>query len=198
MICKICNKEYKSFVALSQHIVQNHQITTKEYYDKYLNTSNNICPICDTKIIKFINISKGYNKTCCKKCSAILCRKELKEDSVKFEEFREKVIKNVTEYHFNMSISDKQKLRNNISIGVNKHLDTLSPEDRKRIYGYYFASKSPEEQDIIMKMMKRTHHDSNWHKEKIEKIVSQPLSLIMCKKLNKIFNISDDNILDIL
>ena len=71
MICKICNKDFKSNRSLGIHIAHTHNIDTKEYYDKYLKKKNEgICLNCEIKT-DYLNLTKGYrlfcSKTCCNK-----------------------------------------------------------------------------------------------------------------------------------
>lgn len=64
-ICKICGE----LTVLSKHI-RKHNLTTKEYYDKYLKKDNEgICPVCN-KETKFLGIEQGYAKFCSNKCHA--------------------------------------------------------------------------------------------------------------------------------
>lgn len=74
--CEICGKEIpekNKFNRLAQHIIKHHDITTKEYYDKYFLESINE-KYCDSKncnkLTNFINISKGYKQYCSNKCSS--------------------------------------------------------------------------------------------------------------------------------
>jgi hypothetical protein len=76
MKCEICQKEYKDFNALSNHITSVHKdITKKEYYLKYINKDENfsiICPYCNVKEKKFESLPKGFKGNCCdKKCSVL-------------------------------------------------------------------------------------------------------------------------------
>ena len=65
MICNICNKEFKS---ISRHI-KLHNITAKEYYDRYIKKiDEGICPVCE-KETPFLSFSKGYQTHCCAKCA---------------------------------------------------------------------------------------------------------------------------------
>lgn len=71
IICKICNKEYKSLQSLSKHICV-HNIIPKEYFDLYLNINNEgNCCICGNKTT-FLSLSRGYRKTCSHSCHATL------------------------------------------------------------------------------------------------------------------------------
>lgn len=68
--CKICHKQFANARALAKHISY-HELSSKEYFDKFLSTpdNNNICPVCGNIKHKFRNISVGYNKTCSIDCS---------------------------------------------------------------------------------------------------------------------------------
>ncbi len=67
MICEICRKDCQN---LAVHIVQKHKnISTKEYFDKYLRKpGEGICPVCG-KPTTFIGMSKRYSIHCSLKCS---------------------------------------------------------------------------------------------------------------------------------
>lgn len=71
MLCEICNKEFKSYYALSAHI-KSHDMNSKNYYDLYLKLPNEgICSNCNN-YTRFVSISKGYKTTCSPRCSAIV------------------------------------------------------------------------------------------------------------------------------
>lgn len=68
MICQICNKEFSSNRSLGIHVVHTHNISTKDYYDKYLKKENEgLCLNCK-KEVNFRNLTKGYRMFCSKKC----------------------------------------------------------------------------------------------------------------------------------
>lgn len=68
MICDICNKEFKTYVGLSCHIRQSHNITSQEYYDKYIRKEGEgFCEMCQ-KPTSFRNLHIGYSRFCSKKC----------------------------------------------------------------------------------------------------------------------------------
>jgi len=69
LVCAICKRNFVGSVRLSFHISSKHNITKKEYYDKYLKKENegfcqNIFCQKENKETAFINITKGYNKLC--------------------------------------------------------------------------------------------------------------------------------------
>lgn len=70
MICKVCNKEFKSKMALSQHL-KTHSLSSKEYYDKYLSTfGDGYCVICGNAT-RSLGLN-GYKKTCSPKCASLI------------------------------------------------------------------------------------------------------------------------------
>jgi len=72
--CQICFYICKNYISLAKHLQHQHQIKSQEYYDKYLLKENeNICtnPNC-TNITRFINLGKGYVKTCSRECYGIM------------------------------------------------------------------------------------------------------------------------------
>lgn len=70
MICQICNKELKSYVALGQHI-RSHNIKSIEYYDKYLKQPDEgYCKYCN-ELTKWYGFKKGYIAFCTKKCAGL-------------------------------------------------------------------------------------------------------------------------------
>lgn len=69
-ICKICGEEiyHKHLV---QYHTKKHNISHKEYYDKYLKKDGDgICPVCG-KETNFYSLWKGYNKHCSTRCSTL-------------------------------------------------------------------------------------------------------------------------------
>lgn len=66
--CAICKKEFDNITGVSYHI-RTHNITSKEYYDKYMKKEGEgICPVCGNET-KFITLKLGYYKHCSTKCS---------------------------------------------------------------------------------------------------------------------------------
>ena len=68
--CLICNKTYKVYQSLSNHI-KVHKITIKEYYDIFIKKKNEeICknPSC-SNITSFLGGWYGYSECCSQKCA---------------------------------------------------------------------------------------------------------------------------------
>lgn len=70
-ICKICNTEFQNNYAIGKHLLSNHNVNSKDYYDKYLQETNNICqhPSCSNPT-EFIGLIKGYRLYCSNACRA--------------------------------------------------------------------------------------------------------------------------------
>ena len=70
--CKLCSNEYKRVCDLSYHEQHVHDISPKEYYDRYLKEENEgICPVCG-KETNFWTFGKGYYKFCSTDCIGIM------------------------------------------------------------------------------------------------------------------------------
>ena len=68
--CAICKKEFDNITGVSYHI-RTHNITSKEYYDKYMKKEGEgICVVCGNET-RFITLKLGYYRPCSYKCSII-------------------------------------------------------------------------------------------------------------------------------
>lgn len=68
IVCKVCGEVYQSYTGFGHHL-RNHQLSSKEYYDKYLRCADDgVCINCG-KPTKFVCISIGYSKHCSVKCA---------------------------------------------------------------------------------------------------------------------------------
>jgi G:T-mismatch repair DNA endonuclease (very short patch repair protein) len=68
VMCLVCNQKLKNPIALSKHLKFQHNLKSKEYYDRYVKKEGEgICPICGKETI-LRNLSSGYNTCCSKKC----------------------------------------------------------------------------------------------------------------------------------
>ena len=159
MYCEICNKYV---VSLGKHLCKckDHNITPKEYYDKYLKKPNEgICPVCG-KETQFIKFSVGYNTHCSQYCTChdknVLDKRvdtlitnygvdsPLKSNEIKNKVFTEEYSKHISEC-LTLSFSNKSKVfweeRNKKSIQTwrlkykNKTITNISqiPEIKEKI-----------------------------------------------------------------
>jgi len=72
--CQICSYICKNYISLAKHLQHQHQMKSQEYYNKYLLKENeNICTNTNcNNTTRFINLGKGYVKTCSGKCYGII------------------------------------------------------------------------------------------------------------------------------
>ena len=79
MRCKICGKEIKdSPKSLPTHL-RSHDITSKEYYDKFIRKENEgFCVVCGKEAI-FMSVNRGYSD----RCRNLECSKVLKKEATK-------------------------------------------------------------------------------------------------------------------
>lgn len=64
--CLICNRVFNRYSELATHLKFAHNVSSKEYYDKYILIDKNIC-ICGNER-KFRSIKHGYNRYCGMDC----------------------------------------------------------------------------------------------------------------------------------
>lgn len=70
MKCKLCDLETSSYQGLAKHVKAKHNMTAKEYYDKYIKLPNTGICICG-KETPFLGLQKGYQRHCCARCGQI-------------------------------------------------------------------------------------------------------------------------------
>lgn len=151
MKCLVCGKSVKDYRGLSSHIIQKHQITLKQYYDKYLKQEGEgICAECG-KETNFCNIHAGYGKFCCCSCSAknIETRNNCKKTCLekygvdnpsKADVIKDKIFKEQIEKYGGIGFASKSLLQ--------KQRETMVKK-----YGVEAAAQSEE----IMNKMKKTN-----------------------------------------
>lgn len=87
MKCKICNREYKSLAAFSEHVGKKHNFTLIEYYTIYENFKVPKCEICDNNAKQRRGLN--FNKTCC----SIECIKKYKSTTIKFSDETREILR---------------------------------------------------------------------------------------------------------
>lgn len=174
MNCEICKKDLISLKSLSQHI-RFHNVSSKEYYDKYLKKENEeICVTCGEKT-KFKNLSKGYQKFCNLKCSnnnndiKLIISEKRKDrwnniETEKLKELKEKISNTIKEYWNNYNSSyHKPEYKNKLKI---------SQKNRRKIDRESLISRINKETDFSIIGSYTTAGKS---------------CFFQCKKCNKIF-----------
>ena len=80
--CQLCGKEILTINGLVNHLQLNHNISTKDYYDKYMKKEGEgICKICG-KEAKFHNLNMGYKPTCSINCGRKYSEQIHKNDKI--------------------------------------------------------------------------------------------------------------------
>ena len=71
LICKICDREFKTTNGLSKHLQQTHKISVKYYYEKYINKTSKICNNinCHSSNCTWLGLNGGYRDYCSTACS---------------------------------------------------------------------------------------------------------------------------------
>lgn len=105
-ICMICNRSFKTIMGLAKHLYQAHPITSKEYYDRFLSSTNVSICACG-KIKKFYNLRVGYTTTCSHKCGGLRAKKNLKADKNKYRLFKNRTAKAVKKIWSERSLEEK-------------------------------------------------------------------------------------------
>jgi len=68
--CKICEREFKTRVSLTVHTCKSHNLSAKEYYDKFLKKEDEDVCKCGYKT-SFLDSIRGYQKHCSSKCARL-------------------------------------------------------------------------------------------------------------------------------
>lgn len=170
--CEICGKELSSIVGLSVHLTKEHDISKKEYYDKFLKKeAEGKCYFCGNDAI-FKDIKKGYHKICnSKKCLGrtratgtyefLMYKYNLsKDDAIKLmnsrAEERGKKIKNGLQESFKMNDNFfKEKSRQCVEFWLKKG---YSQEDSEKIIKDVFD-------DIHIKTWKKRRDNPDLYKD---------------------------------
>jgi hypothetical protein len=126
--CSVCGKICKDLFGLTSHInrKKDHNLTTKEYFDKYLKKdTDGICKLCgkDTKYKDFIT---GYNEYCSEKC--LMNSEEMKEKirvGMKNSKSYQKTLKS-DDYHKHLSEGIKNSDYIKTTVKTKEYRDNMS------------------------------------------------------------------------
>lgn len=109
MICKICNKKFKSNAGLGHHIKSTHDMDTREYYDLYSDDTLKYCKICGTEN-KFINMIQGYSIGCCTEHTNLIKYRVV--NTFQFEEYKEKAKQTKKTKYGDENYNNREKAKN--------------------------------------------------------------------------------------
>lgn len=154
--CSICDKEYEvKYGSFSKHL-KTHNLTQKEYYDKYLKKDKeDICKNCG-KPTKFLSLLLGYRDCCSRACTNIL--KYGVDNPWKSKEIRDKGAKTRLEKYGDATFTNREKAK----------------ETCRKNFGVDYSFQSEEVKDKIKKSILDRHGVENIFqldsvKEKVEK-----------------------------
>ena len=161
-ICKLCNKEL-SPKGISSHLRRQHNITNKEYYDKYLKKDNEgYCKICN-KPTKFNTILEGYYVYCSSKCVNLDSEVRNKIENTNLDRYgakgnfgRKDIIKKAVE-HSQSKEAEQQRAKTNL--------------DR-------YGAENPYASKIIIDKMKQHNLDNygveyNWQRTDVKNKIKE-------------------------
>lgn len=146
MNCLICNHESPNYRGLGNHIKKAHNMSTKDYYDRYFKKNNeNICQVCG-KSTPFININIGYRKVCSVSCGQ------------KHPDTREKIeTTNIKKYGKSTPLITKESLdKSHNKNAMNKKRTTMIDK-----YGYANSFCTIETQHKVQETMLKRYGSKN-------------------------------------
>ena len=93
MECQICHKEFSKAHPMCTHILKTHNMSPKDYFDKYVkNVGDDVCKQCGKPTV-FKGFGKGYNQFCSRKCSAVYIKEHPELNAAKIEACRKTMMK---------------------------------------------------------------------------------------------------------
>lgn len=197
--CKICNKEYSSWLGLGQHVSKSH-ISKKDYYDKFLKKDkegfclNSNC----NKETKFIGLNEGYQKY----CSHICCNSD---PLVKQKKVNTHIEKYGVEHPFQLQEFKQKKMNTCLKkYGVSQPLrsESIREKIRKTCLQKFGFENPMKNEEIKIKNIISCATTSVYYLKKypwvfpeIEKIRDNNGKIeVICKKCGKWFNPNSDQI----
>lgn len=162
IICKICGKEFDTEKAMSWH-VKHHNLTNKDYYDKYIKSPNEgICLTCG-KPTKFVSMKSGYRHHCNKNCMNQDKTVQTKRLNTNIEKY------GYATSFFSKETQDKVKQTIQLKYGVSNPYaaDAVKQKIKKTNLKKYGVENPQQNHEIHVKTMKHYKYnslnfDSSW------------------------------------
>lgn len=128
--CSICGKEYEvKYGSFSKHL-KTHNLTQKEYYDKYLKKDEDgICKNCG-KPTKFLSLLLGYRDCCSRACTNIL--KFGVDNPWKSKEIRTKIAETKLNKYGDSTFTNREKAKETCrkNLGVDYSFQSEEVKDK--------------------------------------------------------------------
>jgi hypothetical protein len=196
-ICEICGREFKNFKGLAPHIRRSHNISSRNYYIKYIGKQK-YC-YCGEKT-EFINLNEGFQTYCSLKCVANSPEVREKTKQTCFERFGE------DNPNKNEKVKEKMKQTNLDRHGVDNYSKTKEFKEKyKQTCLDKFGEENPAQSEEVRNKTRVTQLATNLLKAKTMlsefdlEIIGKYENCrdtieIRCKKCNSIFHGSTFNI----
>lgn len=156
--CKLCGTECKSIRSLSKHLRDHHVgYSLRVYYDEFIAETPAMCVVCGSSDVGFIGLTQGYNKTCGHKCGCTHHRAKLKNDPERHDEFVKKLSKLQTKVWADREVTGEKKIIfEKVSDTLTKSVAEMSPEERKKKFGWLNNLSQEEKEKWISEVMVNT------------------------------------------
>lgn len=115
--CIYCKKD---FYNLARHLINDHQITAKQYFDENILTINqNICKDENcTNITRFKSITKGYSSYCSSKCNRKNISTRMIDKHKNDEEYSKGISERMSNLHKNEDFKKRASNRGTTSLKI--------------------------------------------------------------------------------
>ena len=159
--CELCGREF-SFAGLSNHLSTTHDVSQKEYYDKYLKKDGEgLCKNCG-KPTKFIKLMKGYRDCCCAECTNLI--KYGYKYHTSRPEVQAKIQKTNLERHGAKTPFESKKIQDGIKESNLKKYGSVTPFGDEKVQEKIhqtnierFGAKTPFESKEIQEKIKKNN-----------------------------------------
>lgn len=163
--CKICNKTVDSIFKLSKHITNTHRIKIKDYYNQYFSSDETgKCIYCKGPTF-FHGLVQGYSQSCkhCKSQAAKDMRNRLKNDRIKFNNFKSKVSLNQHQIWEERKLTGEiDNIRAKISSSIKDTFSKFTKDELKEKYGWQNRLTTAELEQWKKDVMYNTGFHSWW------------------------------------
>lgn len=163
IVCKLCKYHCKSFGSLAKHLLYQHDnYSPQKYYDEHISLTKPVCLVCFATT-QFINMNKGYTRTCSHKCGCALHRKEQAKNIDKEMRFRSRVSKNQKGiWKRRKQDGTERKIRDKAAKTQRATNSKLTERERNEKYGHINKLSEKEKERWIDEIMKNTGAHRWW------------------------------------
>ncbi len=160
IICKLCNSEIKNSLGLSSHLHNKHNISVKDYYDKFeKKDTEGKCVICG-KTTKFISFDAGYARVCSYQCSYKDPQRIDKIKQIRANEDVEARIRKQKETNFKkFGVESILQLPNIRELTKKSNWTEAACQKRKTTNVDSYGHENPAQSEEIQEKMRQTNFD---------------------------------------